>query len=137
MTLKPLPSVIQERVLAQRQHFQVVAPVATHRVEATCREVDCTHYIDGWQTVVPKGSEQELYLDRLKDRKYVKRIDGESAVFMFYPEQRCFRRHTKPLFRPPILMHRREWDGQRRVLSFNQWHDEFATTLEDFRRERG
>lgn len=137
MTLKPLPSALRQTIGQQQQHFQVLAPVATHRMQANCAEVECAHHVQGWQTIVPVGSEQELFLDHMTNRKYAKRIDGESAVFIFYPGQTCFRQHTKPLFRPPILMHRQAWNGQRRVMGLNEWHDKFATTLEGFKQERG
>lgn len=136
MTLK-LPPRHLFNLPGARQHFQLAAPRATHRMEATCKDVDCPHYLHGWQTVVPTGSEQEQYLDHVTGRKFVKRLDGESAVFIFYPGQRCFRQHTKPLFRPPVLLHKKDWNGFRRVLESNEWHDTFDETLDGIRRERG
>jgi len=121
----------------QQQHFQASMPAATHRMGATCAEVDCPHYLEGWQTIVPIGSPQEQYLDHNSGRKYAKRLDGESAVFVFYPGQKCFRQHTKSLDRPPVLVHKQDWSGVRRVLTPNEWQDKFQTTLEGIKQERG
>lgn len=133
MTLKPPPSL----TMGIQQHFVASMPVATHRTEAHCKEVDCPHYLNGWQTVVPVGSPQEQYLDHMTGRKFAKRLDGESAVFIFYPGQRCFRKHTKSLDRPPVLSHRKDWNGYRQVLEPNEWQDTFNYTLESLKRERG
>lgn len=136
MILKQQRSLTPQRNLTHQQ-FQALAPIESHRTPATCAEVQCAHHVSGWQTIVPVGSDHEAFLDAMRGRRYVKRIDGEMAAFIFYPGQTCFRRHSKSLDRPPVLVHRKDWIGYRRALGPNEWHDTFATTLEGLKRERG
>ena len=108
------------------QRFRMAAPVATHRREATCREVDCKHWLEGWLTAVPINSPQALYIRYQSGRKFAEAVDGDRVVFKFYPGQKCFRTHTTSLDRPPILFHqtmgppRRIFEGQE----FNDTYNE-------------
>ena len=36
--------------------WEVIYPHASHYRPATCAEVDCSHYLNGWQTVVDEST---------------------------------------------------------------------------------
>ena len=42
--------------------YRAVAPVKTHFRPATCAEVDCQNYVNGWKTVVPSSSDHAQYI---------------------------------------------------------------------------
>ncbi len=86
--------------------FQISAPLATHWVDATCEEVACERWLNGWQTVVDEstqlGQRQAYYIRHDKSRSHAeaRRKEG-TTVFSFGPGQRCFGGgHKKPLGRP-------------------------------------
>ena len=41
--------------MAQHRIYRSSAPVASHFREATCDEVNCEHYLAGWQTILPEN----------------------------------------------------------------------------------
>lgn len=75
----PMPS-------AAYQTFQVTAPLATHFRPATCEEVDCPNYLNGWMTRA-QTQEQADYIRRHSGRSFEER---ESNVFVFAAGQTCF-----------------------------------------------
>ncbi len=97
----------------KEQRFVVSLPPATHRVPATCADVDCPHYIGGWMTIVGKGSPQEDYITRLSGRRYkVGREYDQTIEYIFEAGQRCFREHTDLSGRPPYYIHQTQ-EGRR------------------------
>ena len=98
-----------------RQDFRVAMPPSTHRIPATCREVDCPHFLDGWMTVVAVGSRQDIYIRHDNSRKWtVQMKEGSTTIleFIFEPGQTCFREHTRLSGRPPFYLHETA-DGRR------------------------
>ena len=96
-----------------RQDFRVSMPPSTHRIPATCREVDCPHYLEGWMTVVAVGSRQDIYIRHDNSRKWTVKNVGDNALeFIFEPGQPCFREHTRLSGRPPFYLHETA-DGRR------------------------
>ena len=90
------------------QRFRVSLPFSTHRDPASCQDVDCTHYLGGWITIVGVGSEQEDYIRRLSGRKFsVKKQEGSTTIleFTFESGQRCFQEHTVLNGREPYYLH--------------------------------
>ena len=96
-----------------RQDFRISMPASTHRIPATCEEVDCTHYLGGWMTVVAIDSRQDIYIRKDKSRRWTVKKVGDSALeFIFAPGQTCFREHTRLSGRPPFYLHETA-DGRR------------------------
>ncbi len=88
------------------QNFRVAMPPATHRISATCREVDCTHYLGGWMTVVAVDSRQDIYIKNHCGRKWtVTKVGANTLEYIFEPGQTCFREHTRLSGRPPFYLH--------------------------------
>lgn len=101
--------------LRTRNHWGAHNPAATHWRKATCAEVDCEQYLNGWRTIVPAGSDSDLWLEHHSGRHFIRNVvpqpDGARlAEYVFAPGQQCFRgqagEHKLPLHRPPILTHR-------------------------------
>ncbi len=93
------------------QRFRVAIPAATHRSKASCEDVDCTHYLNGWSMVVDIGAAlgeaQARYL-RLNPRKldFSERKKSQYEVeFVYPPGQQCFREHTVLNGREPYYLH--------------------------------
>ena len=97
------------------QRFRIAIPAATHRRPASCRDVDCTHYLHGWQTVVAVGSAQEHFIRKQSGRRFrVEQTSDTILTFTFESGQRCFgTQHTVQTGRPPFYLH--ETSAGRRV----------------------
>lgn len=127
--------------------YSVSSPIQTHRRPATCEEVDCRAWRDGWQTIVPREGPQAYYIrnDRSRRCHEVTGMTDRMATFLFDPGQRCFRQHSKSLERPEIYVVRDgDWrgnpTGRRRVhRRAADWVDDFAEHVDGIERlrERG
>lgn len=91
------------------QTFTLAQPVDTHTRAATCAEVDCAHYRNGWESRIDEttdlGREQAQYIRAASGRRFVelKRDDG-LTTFVFGAEQPCFRQHRRSLEREPFYL---------------------------------
>lgn len=89
------------------QTFQVVAPEATHTVPATCEEVECAQYANGWKMKIDLGTElgqkQAYYIKHHSGRSYTVESQQDGIVtLIFRGNQPCFQEHRKRLERPEI-----------------------------------
>lgn len=104
------------RIRPGEQAFRVIRPKATHFRRAKCEEVDCNHYLNGWMSIVPRGSLQEHYIRYESGRSFREESTSAGMVtFIFAPGQRCFRsdRHFVPNGRPEIYAHKTYSGGRR------------------------
>jgi hypothetical protein len=88
------------------QTFQVATPPTTHTRPASCWEVECEPFKNGWITRVPAGSDLET-LVRRQGRKWSGAYrDGAEMVFQFAPETPCFKAdtHVVSLERPAFYI---------------------------------
>lgn len=99
--------------------FAIKAPRATHFRPATCAEIECAHWRDGWATFIDEstgqGRQQAQYIRARSERAFTeeRKPDGRTA-FLFKPGQRCFRSdgHVVPLEREPLFVVRTgDWRG--------------------------
>jgi hypothetical protein len=120
----------------EQQRFRAVMPPATHRREATCEEVDCTHYLGGWKTVVGTETQQALYIRKESGREFTEMIEGSLITFIFPPGQTCFRPHTFPTGRPPIFKRERPGESPFIHQRGEDWMEDFGTELERAARMR-
>lgn len=130
--------------------YAIVAPLATHFRPATCEEVGCRGWANGWVTRLPVGHELiDLITSGRTGRRYQETTAPGAAEreFAFPAGQSCFRasQHRVPLERDPLFVVK---DGDRRgnprgtrpaLLRADQWVDEFATHQDALAtaRERG
>lgn len=129
--------------------YAITSPIATHFRAATCQEIDCANYANGWDspldTSVPKFAEAANWI-RLKSRRTFTTTEaGPIVTFRFPPGQQCFAQHKVPLERPEIYVVRGgDWRGNPRGTAPVQrkaadWLDDFATHQDGLRAaiERG
>ncbi len=82
---------------AQHQEFIVSRPKSTHFDRIGCKEDNYKFYAEGWRTIVPTGGEQDDYIRRKSDRKFVvESVADGLTTFKFGAEQQCFRQHFMP-----------------------------------------
>lgn len=128
------------------QTFAVQAPLTSkrHWRRAACREVDCRHWREGWQSVfdesVSEQHGQAQYVRNFSGRRYVESRDETGrTVFRFHPRQTCFHA-SEHVIRdedvPPLYIARGgDWrvDRDARVTVHSgpdPWLDQLHTNLE-------
>jgi len=119
--------------------YAVTKPPGTHTRPATCTEVDCKQWREGWSTPVATGADDSLLrraaagtVDGLR-RRFTVRRDGLLVWFDFPAEQPCFkaRTHRIDLQRPGLYVVRGgDWRGNtgliRRHVNDVEWVEDFA-----------
>ena len=124
------------------QTYAIRAPLQTHTRSATCEEVDCKYWRDGWTFRWLDLTEQEQYLVTHTRRRYrVIDFNGEKYL-AFDPGQPCFNSgsHRLSLDRPLFYY---TGQGDRRVfttrkaekLKPDSWRDRFGEQLTNLRDE--
>lgn len=115
-------------------------PVNTHWGSATCEDIDCIAFLNGWVTSLDLSTElgqrQYDFCSHDKTRSFTEERDGTSLVKLTYPPGTiCFRagEHKAPVGRPPIFTVRDgDWRGNPRGTtprvhrSADDWVDDFA-----------
>jgi len=112
------------------QTFRASAPPATHFRPATCAEVDCTHYLGGWHTILPTGAHTTLeWIRHESGLQFTESQEDDLVTFTFAPGQSCFRRnqHRISLERPSIFTVNSGLGFSRREP--DQWVDEMGEQL--------
>lgn len=118
--------------------YGVSAPIPTHWRQASCAEVNCPDYQNGWKTVldvsIPQQASLADYITHKSGRKFKAQRDGRDTkvVFIFYPEQTCFKAadHRVPLERDPLFVVRdgdyRGYGATKLFKKPEDWVDDFA-----------
>lgn len=89
--------------------YQIVAPRKTHFRLATCQEVGCAAYQNGWITALderdPDSRNAAQWIRVKSGRHFVesRRADG-TTQFVFKPEQQCFRPHQTRIDKPELYI---------------------------------
>lgn len=136
--------------------YAVARPISW-RIFASCEQIGCCHYLEGWRTIVPTGSDLAETV-RASGRRYIIEDGGAGlTVYRFPPGQRCFRApppavvgrpitevlpkldqpqpadrwHKRVIDREPLVgVYPGDWRGRVgpiRMLRVDQWIDDFAT----------
>lgn len=115
--------------------FRISSPIKTHFRKATCAEVNCEAYINGWSLPKANLDPQMLYLATHSGKSY-KEYDLNGTIYLVYSAgQTCFNaaKHVISLQRPEFYFAGR---GDYRSFSprrshkyerSDQWLDDFAT----------
>lgn len=120
--------------------YRVTAPLATHWRGASCREIDCDHYLNGWQVRVETTPGALIHTATHCGRKFTRVEVAEGETYLvFEAGQSCFQAgiHKVPVGRPELYLVRNRGD-QRRFDRPDQWVDDFAThvdKIEQIRKE--
>lgn len=117
--------------------YQIAAPIDTHTRKATCEEIGCTAYRDGWTYAKSGLIAEDLYeLVTHAGKRYreVKLDDSAEIYLVFEPDQPCFQAasHRISLERPQFFFAGRGAGtaySPRQATQFDngeQWADSFA-----------
>ncbi len=115
--------------------YAAIVPMSTHLRPATCEEVDCLHYLEGWKTVINESTElgqaQAHYIRKESGRRFTEHREGAAVVFEFEPGQQCFAQHQQPLERDPVfLVKGGDWRGN--PTGQVRYHQRAEDWVEDF-----
>jgi hypothetical protein len=139
--------------------YSLVAPSETHRRPASCQDVDCQQWREGWVTALDESDPDQRdganYIRLMVTRRFtehratrVPSIDGagESTVviddtgpltaFQFEAGQKCFGAHSMSLEREPLYVVRGgDFRGNptgewREHANGEDWVDDLATNLD-------
>lgn len=118
------------------QTYEATAPLTTHWRPATCAEVECRAYMQGWHSDVPPGSADEKRItDSYRPGEYRLERTPEGFHRYYFPAgSTCFRavHHKLPLERPALFTVRSgDWRGNpdgnvRQFTKPEDWVDHFA-----------
>jgi hypothetical protein len=93
--------------------YSIRSPIETHTRAATCAEVECDAYTNGWVTTIDVatdlGQRQDAFIRAYSDRSFTEERVGATLVrFTFPPGQRCFvsDTHRISLDRPEFYVRR-------------------------------
>jgi hypothetical protein len=116
--------------------YEIRSPLSTHFRPATCAEVNCLHYLNGWRVRVEALTPDLLHTARNSGRTYTEQSIAEGETYLvFAPGQPCFKvsQHRARLDRPPLYIVR---DGDyrgnprgtkaRQHLRPENWVEDFA-----------
>lgn len=97
--------------------FGIVVPQdSSHYLPASCEDVDCEHWTNGWRTAVPAGGKDESII-RGTGLPFTHTVEGGFSVFTFSPGTPCFRSRTHRVRteHPGIFVRREgDWRGNPR-----------------------
>lgn len=123
---------------------QVLAPAATHWRAATCEEVDCGHWHNGWRLRLEGLQPADLAAIVQSGRRYTRTpvAPGETWL-VFQAGQPCFRAaaHRLPLERPGIFQVRQgdfrlPIRGVRTFATPEDWRDHMGEHLDRLAEQR-
>ena len=116
--------------------YSIAAPVATHWRKATCQEVDCPRYLNGWQVRVEGLPPELLHAAKTSGRRYREMPVQEGETWLvFEAGQPCFQagEHRMRVDRPELYIVRDgDWRGNPRGTQARQharpehWVEDFA-----------
>ncbi len=95
--------------------YQISSPLATHWTAATCAQVGCEHYLNGWALHVQAITPRDVHLARTSGRAFTERDMGPGQTWLvFEPGQPCFAAgtHVRQLERPELYT---IWAGDWRL----------------------
>ena len=111
--------------------YRASAPPSTHFRPATCAEVDCTHYLGGWQTILADNDKDNAaWIRNYSGLQFTESRSDGTVAFTFAPGQPCCRRNAPriSLERPSIFTVNSGLGFSRREP--DQWVDEMGEQLE-------
>lgn len=114
--------------------YAIAAPLETHWRPATCADIDCPDYVNGWQVRVEHLSAELLHAAKTSGRRYREMPVREGETYLIYePGQPCFQasKHRKRLERPELYVvragdHRGNPTRELVELDSVSWTDDFG-----------
>ena len=135
---------MRQQTSATHKTYSISAPRNTHWRKATCEEVDCKYFREGW-TYDFRQLDHELLraIELAQPRRHYRKVQHLGVEYwVFAPGQPCFAGHEKRIDRPefffvtpnskhlivPKATQHANWDN---------WQDDFANHQERVKKERG
>lgn len=119
---RPLNHVVPRVGPERFRTFQIAAPHATHYRPATCAEVECDRYLNGWRVNIQACTEAQRQAV-LASRYSFREVDEgpDHRYWEFEPGQPCFQAddHRVPTGRPALYLVR---DGDWRASTVRHRH---------------
>lgn len=127
------------------QTYAIRRPLATHWRKATCEEVACPNWRNGWRTTLDlsthQGQSNAAWIRARSGLRFTVERQGPMDVFTFPAGQRCFEAstHRISLEREPIFVvrggdHRGNPTGMRRLVrDAVAWRDDMGEHLNNLR----
>lgn len=115
--------------------YQIVSPLSTHWVPATCAEKECPDYLKGWRIRIEGLPPEMVHAAKTSGRKFTELDVTENEHWLvFEAGQPCFRasEHRKLLDKQEIFVVRDgDWRGNptgnvRRHTRPEHWQEDFA-----------
>ena len=136
MFQRPINRIAPKMPAAAYKTYSIAAPLSTHYRPATCSEVDCPRYLNGWRVRVEGLPPELLHAAKTSGRRYreLHVVEGETWL-VFEAGQACFLagEHRKRLDRPELYVVRDgDWRGNprgtqaRRHARPEHWVEDFA-----------
>lgn len=130
--------------VSQMKTYRIDAPISTHFRKATCKEIGCQAYANGWVSYVDEstdlGKAQAGYIRHQAGRAFTERKEGALTAFVFAAEQKCFREHQTRLDRlESFSVHKGDWRanlGGQQVLQPGSWVESQQTDFDALRRAK-
>jgi hypothetical protein len=124
-------------------------PLRTHWRRATCAEVDCPRYLNGWKSVLDMtgqdGQNAAAWIRSMSGLHFTESATGPSELtFLFPAGQMCARadRHRLPLGRDPLMLvrggdHRGNPSGLKHLFGrAEDWRDDLGEHLDVLREQK-
>lgn len=138
--MRPITRIQPALPVEAMKTYQIVAPKGTHMRPATCEEIGCAPFLNGWQSVIDEGTElgqAQAYYIRRNSRRSFTEHQGMTAglvVFTFPPGQKCFEAdsHRVRIGKPDLFVVRGgDWRGNPRDIQ-PFFHSKPEHWVEDF-----
>lgn len=135
MNRRPLQRVRPKMSTGNYTTYSIRQPLTTHFRRATCAEVDCWAWKNGWRIRIEGTSPQDLHAARTSGRKYREvRVSATESYLVYDAGQPCFASHRTSLERPALFIAGRgDWRSfaprKARVFTSDDWVDSFSTHL--------
>lgn len=101
-----------------RKTFSILMPTESHWRKATCKEIDCPRYLNGWKAQVENMSPQQIHTIQQGGWKYRElRVAPGETWWLFEAGQTCFQAdlHRVQLGKPELFVVRDgDWRGNPR-----------------------
>lgn len=113
--------------------FAINVPKATHTMPATCKDVDCPNYLNGWKTILDSSQIKFIHMVKTSGRSYKESVEGTIHTFVFEAGQPCFRAKEHTIQIRPEIYSVRGGDYRGNPLGTpSRIHSNPADWVEDF-----
>lgn len=114
--------------------YRISSPAETHYRKATCQEVDCERYANGWRVKVNGLPADLLKYITNSGRKFSEVRVSDTETWLIYPGgQQCFDNHQVSLEKPALYIVR-DRAGIRQHTKPEHWVEENSENLDRIRK---